>query len=173
MKTTSASWALATLLLHTAMTAAGAAEIPAGASGTPAAKSALASQPAEPTKGAEVAALERKMLGSWRGGPCVGTYTFHADGSYELHDFTPSRNSLTGTWSVRWDALPPTLLITCKTSDFKARDANGPEYKNFGVPLEAKLVELNDDAIVIQFPAYKQDEDSKGYSERYQREVEK
>ena len=70
--------------------------------------------------GGELAALEQKLLGTWWGGPCVGNYTLHANGTYELRKFSPGNNTLTGTWSLRWDSLPPTLVVTCKNSDFKA-----------------------------------------------------
>ena len=111
--------------------------------------------PAAPPKGVEAAALEQKLLGAWQGGPCVGTYTFNADGTFDLKHFTPGGNSLTGTWSVRWDALPPTLVLTHKTSDFRTKDATRAEYAHLGKPLDVKLVELDADKLVLRFPDYK------------------
>jgi len=73
-------------------------------------------------------ALERKMDGGWKGGACMGDYTFNRDGTFEVQHFTPGNNTLTGTWSLRWDALPPTLVLTCKTSDFKKKDPSRQEY---------------------------------------------
>ena len=99
--------------------------------------------PPAAAKGAEVAALEKKLLGAWRGGACAVDYTFNADGTYECRNFTPGQNTLTGTWSVRWDALPPKLVLLCKTSDFKKKAPQWPEYEYLGKPLELRLVELN------------------------------
>jgi hypothetical protein len=111
--------------------------------------------PASPSaaeKGPELAALEKKLLGAWYGPACGGDYTFKADGTFELKHFTPGNNTLTGTWSIRWDALPPTLLLSCKTSDFQKRDMTRPEYEYLGKTREAKLLELNGDAFVYRFP---------------------
>jgi hypothetical protein len=110
------------------------------------------SQPAGLAKGGELAALEKKLLGNWNGPPCAGDYTFNADGTYECRSFTPGGNTVTGAWSVRWDALPPTLVLMCKTSDFKKKVPTRPEYEYLGKPLELKLVELNGDAFVYRFP---------------------
>lgn len=49
------------------------------------------------------ATLEQKLVGHWRGEPCQGDYTFKPDGTYELRNFTPGGNTLTGTWSIRND----------------------------------------------------------------------
>src|SRR5687767_9235047 len=92
---------------------------PPTAGKTEAAQNAPATQPAAAGKGGELAGLEAKLLGNREGGACVGDYTFKSDGTFELRHFTPGGNTLTGTWSVRWDALPPTLVLTCKTSDFR------------------------------------------------------
>ena len=48
---------------------------------------------------------------------------------------------LTGTWAVRWDALPPTLVLTCK-------DADDPRY--IGTTEAVKLVQLDDAALAWQ-----------------------
>jgi hypothetical protein len=109
-------------------------------------------QPGDMEKGQALAALERKLLGSWDGPPCGGDYTFKSDGTLEVQNFTPGRNTLTGTWSIRWDALPPTLILTCKTSDFTQRDTTRPEYRYLGKPREFKLVELNDNAFSFENP---------------------
>jgi hypothetical protein len=103
-------------------------------------------------KGAELAALEQKLLGAWKGAACAGDYTFHADGSFRCRNFTPGQNTLTGTWSIRWDALPPTLVLTCKTSDFTQKDPTRPEYEQLGKALELKLVELSDQSFAYQLP---------------------
>ena len=129
--------------------------------------------PAGADKGAVLAALEKKLLGTWHGGPCIGDYTFNADGTYTLRRFTPGGNTLTGTWSLRWDALPPTLVVTCKTSDFKARDANRREYEYFGKALEIKVEGLNDDELVLRFHADKEAGFQADYTEKYRRRAEK
>jgi uncharacterized protein (TIGR03067 family) len=50
---------------------------------------------------------------------------------------------LNGTWRVRWDALPPTLVLTCKASD----------YAGFvGKTEEVHLVQLNGEALTYQYP---------------------
>jgi hypothetical protein len=163
---------LIALLLQIATAPATAAKIQAKASAPLPARSVAMSQAAGVAGGGALAALEQKLLGTWRGGPCVGNYTFNADGTYKLSNFTPGSNTLTGTWSLRWDALPPTLVVTCKTSDFKARDPGRREYEYFDKPLEIKLVELSDDLLVLRFPADKKVGFPSDYSETYTRRAE-
>ena len=105
-----------------------------------------------------LAALERKLLGKWYGPACGGDYTFNADGTYSAENFTPGQNNLTGTWSIRWDALPPTFIMTCKTTDFKTRDGTRDEYEYLGKPVEAKILALNDEEF-----AYRRAVDVPGY----------
>ena len=143
-----------------------AGKIKAGASAFSLAQNAATSQPAGVEKGRELAALEKKLLGSWKGGPCVGDYSFDADGTFELHHFTPGNNTVTGDWSIRWDALPPTLVLTCKTSDFKKKTPSRQEYQYLGKDLELKLLELNSEALVCRSPNDKGDT-------RYERRAEK
>ncbi len=116
------------------------------------AKGAPATQPAGLAKADALAALEQKLLGTWRGLPCEGDYTFNPDGTYTLANFTPGQNTLTGTWSIRWDALPPTLLLNCKTSDFKKKFPDWPEYEYLGKTQEVKLLELNNDTLLYRAP---------------------
>jgi hypothetical protein len=113
-------------------------------------RSVPASQPAGPARGAELAALEQKLLRTWTGPDCGGDFTFKADGTFEVQHYSPGNNTFAGTWSLRWDALPPTLLLTFKTSDYKKRNPSGPEYKYVGKTLEAKLLELNSDVLAFQ-----------------------
>jgi hypothetical protein len=103
-------------------------------------------------RSSELVAIEQKLLGTWRGPACGGDYTFNPDGTYMLRNFTPGQNTLTGTWSIRWDALPPTLLLTCKTSDFKKKYPTWPEYEYLGKTLELKLLELNSGTLVYRAP---------------------
>ncbi len=151
MKATFARCVLAGLLLQIATNALS-QDLPAG-------------QDAGKGKGGELAALEKMLLGTWHGPACGGDYTFNADGTFDLQHFTPGNNTLTGTWSVRWDALPPTLVLKCRTSDFKKNDPNRPEYEYLGKILELKLVELNSDTLAYRFPNEKAER-------RYERRVE-
>jgi hypothetical protein len=126
-----------------------------GALATATAQSVSASPPASASKGGELAALEHKLMGTWHGPACIGTLTFNPDRSFERQHFTPGDNSVAGTWSLRWDALPPTLILKCKTSDFKKKDPGRADYA--GTIEELKLVELGDDALVYRFPKAKRE----------------
>ncbi len=97
-------------------------------------------------------ALERKLHGTWRGGPCLGELTLRADGTFERRHFSPGNNKLTGTWEVRWNALPPTLILACKSSDDPDR---------VGKTSEVKLIQLDGHALAYQ--------PSKGQPVRYAR----
>ena len=136
-------------LLPIATPPATAGNTEAGASATKPAQSVPASQPA---RSDPFAALERKLLRTWQGPDCGGDFTFNADGTFEVKRFTPANNTLAGTWSLRWDALPPTLLLTFKTSDYRKRNPGGPEYKYVGKTLEARLLELNSEVLAFQVP---------------------
>jgi len=100
-------------------------------------------EPAAPGKNDELDALEQKLLGRWKGPACGGDYTFNPDGTFDLQHYTPGNHTITGSWSVRWDALPPTLVLVCNKSD-------SPEY--VGIVLEPKLVELNSEGFAYRFP---------------------
>lgn len=87
-------------------------------------------------------AIERKLHGSWRSqSACGGTLTFRADGTYQHDGQGPGGDTSSGAWEVRWDALPPTLIITCKASTDPARAG----------AREAKLEGLNDDTLVLAY----------------------
>jgi hypothetical protein len=86
-------------------------------------------------------ALERKLHGTWKGGACVGTLTLRPNGTFERRHYSPGGNTLTGTWAVRWDALPPTLTLTCKDADYAGY---------VGTTEEVKLVQLDDAALAWQ-----------------------
>ncbi|GEM_PF-6840404 len=140
------------LLLQIAVAPAVRGETTAKPPTTSPSQSAPATQPVVAAKGGEMAALERKILGTWRGPLCKGDYTFNPDGTYTLVNFTPGGNTLTGTWSIRWDALPPTLLLTCKTSDFKKKYPDRPEYEFLNKTREVKLLELNGETLIYRAP---------------------
>lgn len=118
---------------------------------TTSAQSVPASQVRDTNKATELVALEKKLLGHWKGPACAGDYTFNSDGTFELTHFTPGSNTLTGLWSIRWDALPPTLVLTCKTSDYMTKDPTRPEYEYLGKARESKLVELNDNEFAHRY----------------------
>ena len=101
--------------------------------------------------------LERKLHGVWYGPACGGDWTFGADGRFEVRHYSPGNKEFAGTWKVRWNALPPTLVLTCKTSD-------DPAYLKIDEASEVKLVELNDDALTYQYPD--------GHTARYRRSKE-
>src|SRR5688572_15991318 len=86
---------------------------------------------------------ERKLLGVWDGPACGGDWTYGADGTFEAQHYSPGNNHLTGSWAVRWNSLPPTLVRTCKTSD-------DPDL--VGKTWEVKLVQLDDEALAYQHP---------------------
>ena len=90
-------------------------------------------------------ALEKKLHGAWEadGLNCVGDLTLRADGTFERQHYSPGNNKLTGTWEVRWNALPPTLVLSCKTSD-------DPDL--VGKTSEVKLTQLDDETLAYQFP---------------------
>jgi len=106
-------------------------------------------QEAQPAAGMTVlVALERKLHGGWVGGPCQGDWIYRPDGTFQARNYTPGGNRLTGTWEVRWDALPPTLARTCKTSD---------DPRLVGKMWDAKLVQLDDKGLAYQY------EEARGY----------
>jgi hypothetical protein len=88
--------------------------------------------------------LERKLLGAWLGtGACDGRLTFRADGTHEWGGHGPAGRNSAGTWDLRRGAPPPTLVLTCKTSD-------DPELA--GRHREVKLVQLEDGALAFAYP---------------------
>ena len=96
---------------------------------------------AEPP-GKELAVLEQKMLGAWKGQTgCDGKFLFRADGTYELTEYGPASDDSKGTWKVRGDSLPATLVLTCKTSNLA---------EVVGKTTEVKLIRLDDDALAIE-----------------------
>ena len=97
---------------------------------------------AEPP-GNELAVLEKKMLGAWKGQTgCDGNFLFRADGTYALTGYGPAPYDSAGTWKVRWDALPPTLVLTCNTAEIA---------DEVGKTTEVKLIKLDDKSLAIEY----------------------
>jgi hypothetical protein len=99
-----------------------------------------AAPPAGRTDGAPVA-LERKLWGPWRGGACAGELTLKPNGTFERRHYGPGNQAWSGTWAVRWDALPPTLVLTCTDADWAGQ---------IGTKQEVKIVQLDQAALVYQ-----------------------
>ncbi|HEV8604901.1 MAG TPA: hypothetical protein VGQ99_06025, partial [Tepidisphaeraceae bacterium] len=77
-------------------------------------------------------------------------FKFKADGSFVCDSYTPAGCTLTGRWEVRWGKLPPSLLLTFETSDFKKKDPGWPEFKYLGKTLEVRILELDDEVLVFK-----------------------
>jgi hypothetical protein len=83
------------------------------------------------------------MLDAWKGQTgCDGSFLFRANGTYELREYGPAPYDSAGTWKVRWDALPPTLVLTCKTSEIA---------DEVGKTTEVKLTKLDDKCLAIEY----------------------
>src|SRR5262245_25215532 len=85
-------------------------------------------QRADPPKPGPVN-LERKLHGWWQGPACGGEWMVGPDSTFEARHYSPGNNTLTGTWAVRWDALPPTWVLTIKTSDAPDRIKVGETWQ--------------------------------------------
>jgi hypothetical protein len=93
--------------------------------------------------GGDAAAADgRAIHGAWRGtGPCDGSLELRADGTFTRQHFSPGDNRLAGSWAVRWDDEPPTLVLTCESSD---------EPAHVGRAVEVKIVRLDGEALVYE-----------------------
>lgn len=65
----------------------------------------------------------------------------YPDGTFERQHYSPGNNSLIGSWEVRWNALPLTLVLTCERSDDPDR---------VGKIEEVKLIQVDDKVLVYQ-----------------------
>jgi hypothetical protein len=91
-------------------------------------------------------ALERKLVGEWKGtAACQGDLVLNADHSLELRNHSPGNYRLKGKWAVRWDALPPTLVMSWTTT-------TEPDHRSEGKTWEVKLVQLNDKVLMYESP---------------------
>jgi hypothetical protein len=104
----------------------------------------LPAAPLPPTKASrDLAALEKKLHGTWVGeAACQGNLALRVDGTYERTGVGPGGNTSSGTWTVRWDALPPTLVLTCK-------EADDPDDVR---PVEVRIVQLDDGKFAFAYP---------------------
>jgi hypothetical protein len=91
----------------------------------------------------DLEALELRLRGLWAGRACAGNFIFRADGTYERQHYGPGGTNSAGTWQMPWDALRPTLIMTCKTSG---------DPRDVGRALEVRLVEVSDVALVFNHP---------------------
>ena len=103
----------------------------------------ISAQTADNSKEPPVAP-ERMLHGKWKGPDCGGDWTIGSDGTFEVQHYSPGNNKLAGTWEVRWNALPPTLVLTCKTSD---------DPTVVGTKDVVKLIKLDDKELVISYPS--------------------
>lgn len=100
--------------------------------------------PQASTQPATLTSLQSKLHGDWKGdGPCQGQIVFRTDGAYARTHYSPGDNECSGSWRVTSEALPPTLLLSCKTS-------NNPDLR--GKTEELKLLRLDDAVLEYQHP---------------------
>ncbi len=88
-------------------------------------------------------AIERKLLGEWKGGACRGNWVFRDNGTFELDHYSPAILQLSGTWKMRWDALPPTLVTTFSSS---------VDSSYAGKKWELKLTQLDEQTMEFKTP---------------------
>ena len=101
-----------------------------------------AEQPGNATAG-----LEAKLHGFWHGpASCQGDVTFKPDGTYSWVHYGPGSATVVGKWSIRWDALPPTLVMTSTAS-------NDKDY--VGATAEVKVLQLNGKTLVYEQNGHK------------------
>jgi hypothetical protein len=100
---------------------------------------------ADPPKATDLAALEKKLVGTWIGkGGCDGRMVFQADGTYHVTHWTVGLIYGTGTWKIDWSELPPTLVLS-PTQIQLAVD-------NTAKPIKVFLRTLNDKALNFEYP---------------------
>lgn len=88
-----------------------------------------------------VGTLERTLCGQWTGGACQGTWTFQADGTFELKHYSPGNDTLKGTWGVRWTAVPPTMGVTISASS---------RADHVDTKWELKIIQLDMEALIYE-----------------------
>jgi hypothetical protein len=104
---------------------------------------AVWAEPPGKERAKELAALEQKIIGAWKGQTgCAGNFLFRTDGTYELTGYGPAPYDSAGVWKVRWDALPPTLVLTCKASEVE---------EEVGKSIDVKLMKLDEKNLQIEY----------------------
>jgi hypothetical protein len=89
-------------------------------------------------------ALGQKLLGAWKGQTaCAGRFHFRPDGTYELAGHGPASSDSAGTWKLRGDVLPATLVLTCQNSD---------DPDEVGTTIELRLIQLDDKSLGVRYP---------------------
>jgi hypothetical protein len=79
---------------------------------------AILADPQQEEQGKLLTGIEQKLLGAWTGQTgCAGSFLFRVDGTYELTGYGPAPYDSAGTWKVRCDARPATLVLTCRESE--------------------------------------------------------
>jgi hypothetical protein len=102
----------------------------------------VSAAPVGKERGKDLSPQEQKLVGSWKGQtPCGGNFVFRADGTYELTKYGPAGDDSAGTWKVRSDDPPHTLVLTCTKSEIE---------DEIGQTTELKLVTLNDENLVVK-----------------------
>ena len=93
-------------------------------------------------RGNEVGATDQKLLGTWKGQTgCDGRLVLRSDGTYTLTGFGPGHYDCAGTWKVRRNAAPATLVLTCTASGL-------PDV--VGKTTEVKLIQLDDKSLAVK-----------------------
>ena len=67
--------------------------------------------------------------------------TLRGNGTFARRHYGPDNQALSGTWKVRWDALPPTLVLTCTDADHPG---------DIGTVQEVKVVQLDAATLAYQ-----------------------
>lgn len=99
---------------------------------------------AKTRKGEKLTAIERQLVGKWLGrGGCAGDIEFRADGSFTRTNNGQAGIRLDGTWVLKWDALPPTLVLAAVGND-------GTDWTQ-----TLRLVRLDNKALAYRFPNLK------------------
>jgi hypothetical protein len=92
----------------------------------------------------DATALTKNLRGEWTSNlDCFGDITFDTDGTYSWLHYGPGDATVVGKWSVRWDALPPTLVLASTAS-------NDKDY--IGMTKEWKVLQLGGKRLVCQYP---------------------
>jgi hypothetical protein len=102
----------------------------------------ILADPQHVEQGKLLTALEQKILGAWTGQTgCAGGFLLRSDGTYELTGYGPAPYDSAGTWKVRCDTRPATLVLTCRASEIP---------QEIGQTSELRLIEVDTDRFAVQ-----------------------